>query len=321
MIQLTHIPSVGSVRSMTYDSGPNKGFKFGTLGRHSYINQMMVYMIPGEELANLQIGNFTSIGYQTSSILNLLHDYASVTTSTSPIFGLDRHVMKIDQKYEILIGNDVWIGNGVTLLPGVKIGDGAVVAAGSIVTKDVPPYAIVGGNPAKVIKYRFTDEQIEKLLDIKWWEWDDRKIEANKENFKLEIQAFIDAHHKEGVKQSSLTRPSKTILFYPDFDDPYPIWRKVLREYIETFKHSNRVSLLLVLKDSPVFTQHKRVLNELLPDAVIKKDSDQDERSLFQSVDCFVTTRSDDTMRRIGWAQAAKVEILSGVNIPVFKRG
>jgi len=79
-------------------------------------------------------------------------------------------------KGDIVIGNDVWIGYGVTILSGVTIGDGAIVAANSCVVKDVPPYSIVGGVPAKVIKYRFDDETIGKLLKIRWWDWDEQKI-------------------------------------------------------------------------------------------------------------------------------------------------
>lgn len=74
--------------------------------------------------------------------------------------------------YPVTIGNDVWIGYGAKLLQGVSIGDGAVIASGALVTKDVPPYAVVGGVPAKVIKYRFTSEQIDFLIECKWWEKD-----------------------------------------------------------------------------------------------------------------------------------------------------
>jgi hypothetical protein len=70
------------------------------------------------------------------------------------------------------IGNDVWIGDRVVIMSGVKIGDGAIVAAGAVVTKDVPPYAIVGGVPARVIKYRFDEKTIHRLLDLQWWRYD-----------------------------------------------------------------------------------------------------------------------------------------------------
>ncbi len=88
-----------------------------------------------------------------------------------------------DKQIAVEIGNDVWIGDGVRLLEGVSVGDGAVVASGAVVTKDVPPYAIVGGVPAKVIKYRFTEEQIEKLLKLQWWNKDTEWIASHAELF------------------------------------------------------------------------------------------------------------------------------------------
>ena len=81
-----------------------------------------------------------------------------------------------DNKGNITIGNDVWIGYEAVILSGVTIGDGAIIGTRAVVTKDVPPYAIVGGSPAKVLKKRFSDDIIEKLLKIKWWNWPVEKI-------------------------------------------------------------------------------------------------------------------------------------------------
>jgi chloramphenicol O-acetyltransferase type B len=81
-------------------------------------------------------------------------------------------------KGDVVIGNDVWIGQNVTIMSGVTVGDGAVLGAGSIVTRDVEPYAVVAGNPAKVVKMRFPRDVVRGLLALKWWEWDDQKINA-----------------------------------------------------------------------------------------------------------------------------------------------
>ena len=98
-------------------------------------------------------------------------------------------------KGNITIGNDIWIGDGALILSGVTIGDGAVIAARAVVVKDVKPYSIVGGNPAKHIKFRFNEIQINQLLKIKWWNWDIEKI---KNNFDLilnnDIDKFIKKH-------------------------------------------------------------------------------------------------------------------------------
>lgn len=96
----------------------------------------------------------------------------------------------------VYIGNDVWIGANVCIMPGVKIGDGAILAAGAVVTKDVEPYAIVGGVPARVIKYRFTKKQREKFLKIRWWEWPIETIEDNIELF-FQPEKFLEEFSDE----------------------------------------------------------------------------------------------------------------------------
>lgn len=93
-------------------------------------------------------------------------------------------------KGDTIVGNDVWIGYESTIMPGVKIGDGAIIAAKSVVINDIPPYAVVGGNPAKVIKQRFDNETIKELLEIAWWDWDIKKISAN-------IEKIVDGNIEE----------------------------------------------------------------------------------------------------------------------------
>ncbi len=131
------------------------------------------------------IGKFCSIG-DNVTIAKANHPIDFI--SSHPFLyekkhGITSQDIKLGNNEQVVIGNDVWIGVNSTILPGVTIHDGAIVAAGAIVTKDVPPYAIVGGVPAKVIKYRFTQEQIKLLLEIKWWDWSKSDIQRNLDSF------------------------------------------------------------------------------------------------------------------------------------------
>jgi virginiamycin A acetyltransferase len=135
----------------------------------------------------LIIGKFCMIASDVKFIMNgANHLTKSISSYPFAIFGEDwKDAMEgknYPNKGNTEIGNDVWIGFNSTIMPGVKIGDGAIIATNSTVTKNVAPYTIVGGNPAKEIKQRFSQEQIEKLLEIKWWNWEIEKITKNVKN-------------------------------------------------------------------------------------------------------------------------------------------
>ena len=99
----------------------------------------------------------------------------------------------VDERKQILVGHDVWIGAKVFIRDGVSVGSGAVVGAGAVVVKDIPDYAIVAGVPAKVIRYRFSDEIISKLLSLQWWNWPEEKLRNAQPHFaQKDISAFIE---------------------------------------------------------------------------------------------------------------------------------
>ncbi len=128
------------------------------------------------------IGSFCSIA---SNVSIFEYNHISDRLTTYFIFRNLFHEQRTESisKGKIEIGSDVWIANGVTILSGVKIGHGAIIAANSLINSDVPPYAIVGGVPAKILSYRFSNEIIKELLELKWWDWDLEKIKKNKELF------------------------------------------------------------------------------------------------------------------------------------------
>jgi len=142
----------------------------------------------------LNIGKYCSIGPDVTIILGGNHRPDWVTTYPfNQIYRELRHIKgHPTSKGPINIGHDVWIGAGCMILSGVNVGNGACIAAGSVVVKDIPPFAIAGGNPAKVLKYRFDEETIKQLEELKWWEWEEKKIkELVPELMSTDISGFI----------------------------------------------------------------------------------------------------------------------------------
>ncbi|OOV27870.1 chloramphenicol acetyltransferase [Flavobacterium sp. LM5] len=132
----------------------------------------------------LIIGKFCMIASNVTFIMNgANHLTDCISSFPFAIFGKEwKHAMdgkSYPNKGNTVIGNDVWIGYNVTIMPGISIGDGAIIAANTTVTKNIPPYAVAGGNPSRIIKKRFSNEEIETLLALKWWDWNIEKITSH----------------------------------------------------------------------------------------------------------------------------------------------
>lgn len=176
-----------------------------TIGRYSYVYDSMVI--------STDVGNFCSIG-AGCSIGGGSHPTDWV--STSPVFYSGRNCLHknfTNEQYKeyskTIIGNDVWIGSKCLIKGGITIGDGAIIGMGSVVTHDVEPYSIVAGNPAKLIRYRFNQQIILKMLEIKWWEFNDEKLKSFASYF-INPQLFIEKYERM-EKQTSNCKSDKRI--------------------------------------------------------------------------------------------------------------
>lgn len=163
-----------------------------TIGCHTYgYNAGTFYTPTGDE--QVTIGKYCSIAAGVEFIFG---DHDPTRVTTYPLRHLLLHTSKNTDAVSrgpIIVGNDVWIGRRSLIMANVRIGDGAVVAAGAVVTRDVEPYAVVGGVPARLIKRRFSDPQIIELLKIRWWDWPEDRVIANLDLFYKDVDAFIAA--------------------------------------------------------------------------------------------------------------------------------
>ncbi len=198
MIEQTQIiPSQVLLKeTRTFEKYQRDTFSFG---RYTYGEPAIVF--PGSGV-QLRVGSFCSLSNTCTFILGGNHRHDWVSTYPFPNYREafpHAYGQMPTSKGDITVGHDVWVGSYSYIFSGVTIGDGAVIGACAVVAKDVPPYAVVVGNPGKVIKYRFPPEQIAALQRIRWWEWEKEKIDAEMAYFCSDRIAEFIARHDPGA--------------------------------------------------------------------------------------------------------------------------
>ena len=317
-----------------------KAFPVLTIGRDSYIEEVIVDNVLDKNLVyNVQVGRHSSIAHDVTFIVDMNHDYKKVCQGRISGIKYNRPE-QIRRKGQIIIMNDCWIGEKATILSGVTIGNGAVVAAESVVTKDVPPYAIVAGNPAKIIGYRFDEKQIEALNLLRWWNWDLAKVQECACELYGNIDDFISKHIDDARKSLNEIVPAdikpiekhgqgeeKIYLYIPDFEQDYPTYPQVIDSFVKSCSGTN-TELLIYVKEDELLEEKLGVLDTIFESYA---DADcyvnlyignlLDERSLFGQVDAYITNRSIENVKRMDIADVFGISVISGVDLPVFMTG
>lgn len=325
-------PGAYTVLRISGKAGPLAGFPLLSIDRDSYVVQAEIQSGINFRLKAgchcIAIGRGCSLADGITLMIDLNHNYRSVSQGHLHFLQGVRCVDRIARKGTIIIQNDVWVGHGAMIMAGVTLHNGCIVAAGAVVTKDVPPYAIVGGNPAQILRYRFDADVIEALQKIAWWDWPEELQTARREDFALPVEEFAKKYLlvEDNMPNSApqWTDEKKPVVLFPvDIGDPFPLYSKILDAYFE--KDRPQTELLLYLPKERSSGENVRRLESILKRheardcfVTLQTGITLDEQLLFQGADYYVTTRSRETVRRTCLADRWGVRVLYGTDDPVF---
>lgn len=280
-----------------------------TIGIGSYIVDAALEF--GSMRGHVLVGNYSSIGHRVKFISGLNHNGNFI--STYPFRDLlgEATDLAVNTYFEsnhnqIIIGNDVWIGADVTILGGVRIGNGVIIGTGAIVARDVPPYAVVAGNPAVVKKYRFSPEIIELLQKLKWWNWDMDRIVSHWREFEqpvaflqkyaAAVQAEQPALEENGVVRAvrDLHNAGYTICYLrPDMYSSEQVWEYALAKMKKRL-NKGKILLVLGIDEKQLALAEEKVLSQKMSDCgmnnVVVVDS-MYETALLRMADILLTTK------------------------------
>ena len=280
-----------------------------TLGEGSYLVQASLDI--GSFKCHVLIGKYSSIGHRVKFIIGLNHDGSRVSTypfkqAFEGIKGDTANDYDSVNHNQIIIGNDVWIGADVTILGGVKIGNGAVIGAGAVVAKDIPPYAVVVGNPAQVVKYRFDKETIDWLQQLRWWNWSPEKIRLcwhemdDLDSFRIKYESPIqaiennDKEWRDSIQQLK-DRGYMCLYIRPDYKSAEEIWKNVVRKFANANLNYGKNILFI---DIPCDIQVKQLV-EISTFVSEYKEANvvlwQDENPILDLMDILIITKEAES--------------------------
>ncbi|MBR4904742.1 MAG: CatB-related O-acetyltransferase [Selenomonadaceae bacterium] len=309
-----------------------------TLGRGGSIRGVDISLDQSNQI-NILSGRFSSFANNLYCLIGGNHSMKSVSTSPLDVKRVIRHVFgeirpnlkplpQIRENHQqIVIGSDVWIGRFVTIMGGVKIGNGAVIGARSVVAKNIPPYAIAVGNPARVVKYRFDEETIRKLLAVKWWNWDLEKIA---DNFPLmnDVEKFLEAHYSPELEEFPEDEFTKKLAafgggasyhFIPDFEAQNPLWLKVIQDF-QNAKLKNALLVIWLPKDSTEETS--QAVTEAIGDnknILTFKHEENFSPAALRKGTHFITTREMTSLEALDYLWNTNVKIISALDKGIFQ--
>ncbi len=320
-----------------------KHFPICYIGKGTYTSEINIYsMLTGCKEDNVHfvsIGRYSSIGGNLTVLCNMNHDYRSVYQGVICEFAdqnkatasywrqIGQNDVNLIKKGTVIIGSDVWIGSDVTILSDVTIGDGAVIGTGSMVTKDVPPYAIVAGNPARVVKYRFEKDIVEKLERIQWWNFSKDEMLAAQNDMQGDVESFVSKYYSNAVYYSKTAdnRRQTRFLAFMDIYSEYPTYVETAKEFSKQFDDGSAELIICYKKNDLMEENAAKLIAGSLPSnsnvklSVMGIDKEEEERVICDADYLFVH-RDQEVISRISYAFKYGIKCISSVDKPIFNQ-
>lgn len=306
-----------------------------TIGAWTYVGHLSLAtrVIDRNRDGHILIGRYCSLAENIVASIAHNHEYRFVSTSPYLLdasFQGTHHAGRDYQRYQAIVGHDVWIGSGARFFGGIILGNGAVVAGNAVVTKNVPPYAIVAGNPARIVKYRFDEETRRKLNRLKWWYWTEKEIEERKKYFNNPARLLEFYEEKELSSEVSSVfaeikaQGIKTFYFAADFGAAHAVWKDVFAQFKAYLQKSHVPAYLFV--DVPMetgYASERRILEERakeLGDNVLILEHTGEDIALdvLSHCDYLITTKLEISSKVVDYGMDYGVKVLFGNDWDIF---